>query len=108
MTPLHWAANLGNTNFGSILLQHGANPNAQTRNGDTPLHFCAEKGNIEFIQLLLSHGADRTLRNQDPTNKKGGSTPYDTAKKFRNKKCAQLLQLTKSRLCFFSFWKKVF
>lgn len=47
-----------------LLLQHGADPNAMTRWGQTALHQALRRDNrLANIVLLLDHGADPLLRN---------------------------------------------
>lgn len=50
-----------------ILLQHGADPNAQTRDGDTVLHYATKyrhsSRNPQLIKLLLDKGANPFLKN---------------------------------------------
>lgn len=50
-----------------IVLDAGANPNAQQQGGYTALHEAAINGNIALIELLLSHGADPTIANDEGT-----------------------------------------
>lgn len=53
-TSLHSAANWGQTATASILLQHGADINAQTDGLQTPLHLAASSNtNPEILELLL-------------------------------------------------------
>jgi len=70
-----------------MLLNAGANPNAQDYKGNTPLHILAEgkeggtgselegrkKNGFIVAQILLNHGASRTIKNNN------GQTPYDVA-----------------------------
>ena len=70
-TPLHIAAMQGHTSTVKLLLRHGADPNARTRDGvrgeaftcpyrgETPLHFAAAYGDIEMVNALVDAGADR-------------------------------------------------
>lgn len=50
-----------------VLLDHGADPNAQTSDGDTSLHyaarFCHSARSRQLIRLLLNKGADPLLKN---------------------------------------------
>ena len=41
-----------------VLLDHGADVNAVSRNGYTPLYSAIESGNLELIKLYLDRGAD--------------------------------------------------
>ena len=47
----------------SLLLQAGADPNAQDVDEWTPLHAAAHWGQKEACKLLADYGADFTLRN---------------------------------------------
>ena len=60
-TPLHIAARLGNVDNVVLLLQHGAQPNATTKDQYTPLHIAAKEGHEEVVQVLLEHGANQNL-----------------------------------------------
>ncbi len=44
-----------------MMIEKGADINAQTRNGITPLHACSETGVLEIVDLLLSSGASVNL-----------------------------------------------
>nr|WP_064591185.1 ankyrin repeat domain-containing protein [Orientia tsutsugamushi] len=61
-TALHYAIRAGNLEVASILLTHGANPNAQDIYGHTPLHSACSR-DVQFIKLLLKHGADPNVQN---------------------------------------------
>ena len=67
ITPLAWAALMGQTKVVALLLEHGADINAKNRDGATPLHSAAFLGRVETVKLLLEKGADTTLRNNDGT-----------------------------------------
>jgi ankyrin len=41
-----------------VLLKHGSDVNAVTRNGWSPLHSSSQYGHLEAAQLLLDHGAE--------------------------------------------------
>jgi ankyrin repeat protein len=65
-TPLLWASGRHNFNDGSVLrllLEHGADLNAQNRVGRTPLHRASFNGAVEVVRLLLEHGADVEAKN---------------------------------------------
>jgi ankyrin repeat protein len=45
-----------------MLIEHGADVTAQTKNGETPLH---RASSLEVVRMLIEHGADVTARNKD-------------------------------------------
>lgn len=65
-TPLHIASRLGSTENVSLLLHHGASPDARTKDGYTPLHNAAASGKEDVLQLLLEHGASADVKNKVP------------------------------------------
>jgi ankyrin repeat protein len=56
-----------------LLIDAGADVNAQRQNGDTALHLAAAAGNVAMIQLLADNGAKLDVRNA------AGYTPLDAA-----------------------------
>jgi ankyrin repeat protein len=60
MTPLHLAVmNLNiEVKVVRVLLEHGANVNAEDNEGRTPLHSAADFGTAEVVYMLLEHGAN--------------------------------------------------
>jgi len=60
-TPLHIAARLGNVDNVVLLLQHGAKPDAVTKDLYTPLHIAAKEGHEEVASVLLEHDANLNL-----------------------------------------------
>ena len=56
-TPLHAAAAGRNREAVRILLEHGADVNAQQEGGWTALHAGAQNGDVEMVQLLIGGGA---------------------------------------------------
>jgi len=75
MTGLHWAAENGNPEIASILLESGADVEAVTRLGAyRPLHLAARRGNASVIQLLLDASAD-----PETESATGGVTPLHFA-----------------------------
>ena len=73
-TLLSTAALMGHTKVVALLLEHGANINAKSRDGGTALHAAAFLGRVETVKLLLDKGADTTLRSTM------GGTAIDGAK----------------------------
>jgi hypothetical protein len=60
-TPLLFASGGRNSKDGSVvrlLLEHGADVNAQSQAGWIPLHRASYYGPLEVVRLLLEHGAD--------------------------------------------------
>lgn len=62
-TPLHLAAQTGNTNLAELLLAAKANVNAKANANWTALHWAAYWRNKEMAELLLRNGADVDARN---------------------------------------------
>ena len=56
-TALHWAAFKGRADMVSLLLENGADANAETWLGLTPLHAAAVGGNTNVVKLLLARQA---------------------------------------------------
>ena len=61
-TPLHAAAAGKHAEIVTLLLEHGANANAQQSGGWTPLHSAAQNGDLESARALLAGGADPSAR----------------------------------------------
>ena len=45
-------------NVARLLIEHGADAVAQSKDGTTPLHQASERGHVNVAQLLIEHGAD--------------------------------------------------
>lgn len=58
---MHIAARLGNVDNVVLLLQHGAKPDATTKDLYTPLHIAAKEGHEEVASVLLEHDANLNL-----------------------------------------------
>jgi hypothetical protein len=88
-TPLSWASRGHNSNDGSVLrllLEHGADTNAQSQSGSTPLHVASSNGALGVVRLLLEHGADVEATN------KYGDTALEEAAEERHDEVVKLLR----------------
>ena len=57
-TSLHKAAKSGHTDIVHMLLENGANINAQCKSLQTPLHKAAIFEKEDILRLLIKYGAD--------------------------------------------------
>lgn len=65
-TALHYAVRFQPATICRLLLEHGANPNSQTRASlSTPLHRAILFRNFEAIELLMKYHADVNLKDID-------------------------------------------
>jgi ankyrin repeat protein len=72
-TLLHGAAYWGGLENMRVLLDYGANPNAENKEGETPLHLVSQSrlsyqerhGGVGIVRLLLEHGVDLNARRKD-------------------------------------------
>jgi ankyrin repeat protein len=62
-SPVHYAASGPNTELLALLLDRGADINAQAPNGSTPLMMAARFGTEDSVKLLVHRGADKKLLN---------------------------------------------
>eukprot|EP00659_Diplonema_papillatum_P018213 gene18213-28057_t len=72
-TPLHWAAYNGSAPIVTVLINHGANVNAEESDKKTPLHLSAFEGQYDAAEVLLTAGAEYRCRDAP------GKTPCDLA-----------------------------
>jgi len=61
-TPLHQASDRGHAEIARVLLERGADPNAQNNNGWSPLHRASDGGYAEVVRVLIGYGADVSAR----------------------------------------------
>jgi ankyrin repeat protein len=68
VSPLHSAAAHADqtkaVELARIVLEAGADPNAQQQGGFTALHEATLNHNVELIELLMAHGADPAIKNE--------------------------------------------
>jgi WD40 repeat protein/ankyrin repeat protein len=57
-TMLLWAVEWGHSKIVELLLNKGADPNAQARLGSSALHAASSRGYVEIVIMLLNKGAD--------------------------------------------------
>ena len=57
VTPLHIAAELNNAKMVTMLIEHGAEVNAETDGGYTPLAMVIEEDAQQVVKILRAHGA---------------------------------------------------
>ena len=76
-TCLHVVARQGRFILTKVLLEHGAEPNAQNNQGNTPLHESMTRDKLKISYLLLDHGANLRIRAHN------GKTPLDCSHEHR-------------------------
>ena len=69
-----------------MLIDCGADIDAQNSSGKTPLMISAQMGDEELIDFLIDYGADKSLRDN------GSNTAYDLALKSKNPKCSDIIK----------------
>lgn len=57
-TALHAAAKAGNLDMIRLLLEFGADVNAEAHYHESPLTFAAQEGHVEAMKLLREHGGE--------------------------------------------------
>lgn len=64
-SPLHFAAQEGDSNIAQLLIESGASISATDLNGNTPLWVAAlnSYSGTEVVEVLLKHGADPRQKN---------------------------------------------
>ena len=85
-TPLHAAVAGKRHDIVELLIEAGADVNAQDADGWTPLNLAAHEGAPETVSLLLANGADQLI----PAN--SGQTPVQTAEREGKTAAREMLQ----------------
>jgi len=85
-TILHFAVFKSKNDAVKDLLDEGANPNAEDKDGRTPLHWAANFGNLEGAKLLLASGANVNAKTNN------GETPLSLATEAGHKDLTNLLR----------------
>lgn len=75
---LHIIAKSGDTTYLRFLLQKGANPNIQDRDGNTPMMIAVNSSFVEGVLILIIYKGDVNVRNSS------GETPLIRAVQLRN------------------------
>ena len=94
MSPLLQAVLRSKDEIAVVLLEAGADPNAQDQSQRTALHLAVERGNAAIVPTLVKHKADPNLldRGVDPTVvSKTGVTALDVAKEMKNEAALKIL-----------------
>ena len=84
-TALHFACQYGKPEVAKVLMEKGANIDAQIDIRRTPLHLAAFEGYPECIEHLLEKGADPNIQSE------GNWTPLILAAQEGKTRCAELL-----------------
>ena len=85
-SPLHRVCQRGKKECVELLIDKGADINAQNNFGWTPLHIAARNGQKDIVELLIANGADVNIKN------KGGLIPLDLAMNQGHKEIIELLR----------------
>ena len=86
-TPLMHAAEAGNLDLATLLIQNGADVNAIDQTGKTPLMYAAEAGNLDLATLLIQNNADFTKENTS------GKTAFDLARSQSQSKLPSTIEM---------------
>jgi ankyrin repeat protein len=72
-TPFHWRRFKGHVEVVRMILERGADPTVQDKDGRTPFHLASLEGHVEVVRMILERGADPTVQDKD------GRTPFHLA-----------------------------
>ena len=85
-SPIHLAAGYNQLEVTELLLEHGADVNAQDKGGLIPLHNAASYGHVEIAALMIKFSADINAMDR------WGYTPlHEAAQKGRTQLCSLLI-----------------
>ena len=84
-TPLHLTSRVGHVDMARLLIEHGADAAAQSKDGTTPLHQASLYGHVDVARLLIEHGANAAAQDQY------GTTPLHWASEGNHVDVARLL-----------------
>eukprot|EP01132_Coremiostelium_polycephalum_P004808 gene4808-5994_t len=73
LQPLHFTSRMGNVRMAELLLNVGADINAENNYGSTPLHEAVRRGEVDMVKFLIERKADLTIGDID------GNTPLHLA-----------------------------
>ena len=85
VTPLKLSADSNNFMAVNLLLDHGADANIATADGDSPLHSAVNKGFFYITKLLIKNGSNVNLQNKE------GRTPLFLGVKNKHEQLIKLL-----------------
>jgi ankyrin repeat protein len=85
VAPIHSSVAAKNLEITQMLLDRGANPNAQQQNDVTPLQGAAHNNSLDIVRALLNAGAIKDMKTKD------GKTAMDFAKEVDAKEIIALL-----------------
>jgi len=63
-SPLHWAAEFGNSDAARLFISQGANVHATNAQGETPLHRAAMNDQDGVALVLIENGADVNAKDE--------------------------------------------
>jgi len=84
--PINKAVEGKSAEIALLLIKHGANVNAKSKNGSTPLHLAAYYGFKNLAEVLIQNGADVKIKTDDL-----GMTPLHAASQRGHFEIAKLL-----------------
>jgi len=91
MTPLHYAAYMGNETVFDYMMKRGADLHVKDRRGLTPIWFTVSGGRPAMLKKLIALGADLGVRDAE------GNTLLHRATRLRNAEAVEILLETSGR-----------